>query len=320
MSKARRERRGLVSLWSRFRFCCNKRGDSSALPGVKSFLAEVHDVVASEGLIVRRRHSDLSHSIDRLIKQGRLVAVLPGIYAYAEHGHLLQTRVRAAMQVCPTGVITGQAAAKLSFWPELAVSEVVCAHPGRRVGQPGITFTRRRIPGPLVLERRAIRITTPALTALDLCESVGGDGIDTALRARVISLADLHAALALTPDRPGNQLRRELVADSRDEPWSHPERLFHRILRTGGLVGWATNHLVRIENHTFYLDVAFPEHLVAVEIDGRAHHSSAAAFERDRWRQNQLILAGWRVLRFTWQMVTGEPEAVLAAVRQALRG
>ena len=287
---------------------------------VKASLADVHDVVTSEGLIVRRRYRNLSHSIDHLVKQGRLVAVLPGVYAYAEHGHLLPTRARAAMQVCPTGVITLHAAAQLSFWPELAVSEVVCADPRRRVGQRGMTFTRRRVPESLISERLGIRITTPALTALDLCESLGGDGIDRALRARVVDLAALNTALDLTPDRPGNHLRRELVADSRDEPWSHPERLFHRILRGGGLTGWVTNHLVRIEGRAFYLDVAFPEQLVAVEIDGRAHHSSPVAFEHDRWRQNELVLTGWRVLRFTWQMVTADPEGVLAAVRQALQG
>ena len=267
---------------------------------------------------MRSRHLNLSHSIDHLIKRGRLVSVLPGIYTFAEHQHVLQVRALAAMQACPTGVITTQAAAKLSFWPELPVSELTCAHPTRRANQPGITFTKRRVPISLVTERSGIRITAPALTALDLCESVGGDGIDRALRARVVRLADLQAALDATPVRPGNQLRRELIADSRDEPWSQPERVFHRILRQAGVAGWATNHLVRIGSHSFYLDVAFPQHLVAVEIDGRAHHSSSAAFERDRWRQNELVLAGWRVLRFTWQMVTGDPEAVLAAVRQAL--
>ena len=291
-----------------------------ALIGVKNSVAAVHDVVSSEGLIVRRRHRDLAHCIDYLIKHGRLVAVLPGVYAYPEHSGSLPTRALAVMRVCPSGVITTHAAARLSFWPELAVSDVVCAHPRRRADHPGITFTRRQVPVSLVREQAAIRITAPALTALDLCESMGGDGIDRALRARALSLADLHAVLELMPDRPGNHLKRELVADSRDEPWSQPERVFHRILRSAGLTGWATNYRVRIRNNTFYLDVAFPQQLLAVEIDGRAHHGAAAAFERDRWRQNQLVLAGWRVLRFTWEMVTSDPDGVLAAVSEALRG
>jgi very-short-patch-repair endonuclease len=55
-----------------------------------------------------------------------------------------------------------------------------------------------------------------------------------------------------------------------------------------------------------------------VEIDGLLHHSSETAFESDRRRQNALVLDGWRVLRFTWAMLTDRPEDVIAAVRNAL--
>jgi len=42
-------------------------------------------------------------------------------------------------------------------------------------------------------------------------------------------------------------------------------------------------------------------------------------FHSDRWRQNALMLAGWRVLRFSWLMMEEDPEAFVAAVRAALR-
>ena len=43
-----------------------------------------------------------------------------------------------------------------------------------------------------------------------------------------------------------------------------------------------------------------------------------ATFEKDRWQQNELVLAGWRVLRFTWTMIESYPERVVATVRTAL--
>lgn len=55
-----------------------------------------------------------------------------------------------------------------------------------------------------------------------------------------------------------------------------------------------------------------------MEIDGREHHSSKVAFEHDRWRQNEVILAGWRVLRFTWDMICHEPEMVIEQLLRAL--
>jgi very-short-patch-repair endonuclease len=39
---------------------------------------------------------------------------------------------------------------------------------------------------------------------------------------------------------------------------------------------------------------------------------------RDRCRQNQLLLAGWTVLRFTWYDVLHRPAWVVAQVREAL--
>ncbi len=54
-----------------------------------------------------------------------------------------------------------------------------------------------------------------------------------------------------------------------------------------------------------------------MEVDGWARHHTPARFQADRERQNQLVLAGWRVLRFTWADLE-EPASVLGQVRAAL--
>ena len=51
-----------------------------------------------------------------------------------------------------------------------------------------------------------------------------------------------------------------------------------------------------------------------VETDGRDVHSTRRAFEDDRRRDQSLLLAGYRVVRFTWGQVAGEPERVAATV------
>jgi very-short-patch-repair endonuclease len=103
----------------------------------------------------------------------------------------------------------------------------------------------------------------------------------------------------------------------RDEPWSEAERRAHRLLREAGLAGWVTNHPVHIAGARYYLDIAFPGVMLAIEIDGRVH-DRYDAFEYDRARQNDLVLQGWRVLRFTWSMLVDRPEAVLLAIHRAL--
>jgi very-short-patch-repair endonuclease len=42
------------------------------------------------------------------------------------------------------------------------------------------------------------------------------------------------------------------------------------------------------------------------------------AFENDRLRDNAAQLAGWRILRFTWEEITNSPERVVSTVARAL--
>jgi len=55
-----------------------------------------------------------------------------------------------------------------------------------------------------------------------------------------------------------------------------------------------------------------------VEIDSYGHHSSRAAFERDRVKQTRLVAAGFTVLRLTWRRLVNEPEAAVADLAGAL--
>jgi very-short-patch-repair endonuclease len=147
---------------------------------------------------------------------------------------------------------------------------------------------------------------------------VGGDAIDQALRSRATTLAQLERAMELTAARAGNRMRRRLLLDSRAEPWSKAERLFHCLLRDAGITGWKANRPVVLDDSTFYVDVVFRKLKLVIEIDGRLYHTGSEVFEKDRWRQNLLILDGWCVLRFTWTMIEERPEDVIAMVRDAI--
>jgi very-short-patch-repair endonuclease len=57
---------------------------------------------------------------------------------------------------------------------------------------------------------------------------------------------------------------------------------------------------------------------VIVELDGRAAHATAAAFEHNRARDRALAGAGWHAIRITWRQLHDEPEAVAADLRRLL--
>jgi very-short-patch-repair endonuclease len=59
-------------------------------------------------------------------------------------------------------------------------------------------------------------------------------------------------------------------------------------------------------------------HRLVVETDGFAFHADRLSYRADRRRTNALVVAGWRVLRFSWEDVLHDPAHVVAVVRKAL--
>lgn len=56
------------------------------------------------------------------------------------------------------------------------------------------------------------------------------------------------------------------------------------------------------------LDAAWPDVMVAVELDGAAFHGSRQARERDLRRDSALAALGWIILRFSYARLVADPE------------
>jgi very-short-patch-repair endonuclease len=281
--------------------------------------AEVNALLqAGRGLVTRRDHPQLAGSFDWLLREGKLAPVLPGVYAAPEIARIWQTRVRALGLRHVDAVLLGAAAARVSFWPDAPLDHIEAAVPCVLKPQPGFSFNRRHIPAELITEREGLRYSVPALTAIDMATFACSDALDIALRARATTLACMYEALRMTPHRTGNRERLKLLIDSRSEPWSAAERLGHRLLRAARIKGWNANLPVRVDGQLFYIDIAFKQQKLAIEIDGRLHETDTDLFESDRWRQNALVAAGWQVLRFTMAMLRDHPEVFIAAILNAL--
>jgi hypothetical protein len=64
------------------------------------------------------------------------------------------------------------------------------------------------------------------------------------------------------------------------------------------------------------IDVGFPELRIAIEVDGKSTHGDwSDRFDDDRERQNDLIAAGWHILRFTWRHLQ-DPAYVISRIMQ----
>ena len=272
---------------------------------------------ANGGLLLAKLHRRRKSSLSRWWKTGRLVRLLPGVYVHPGAADDLGIRLRAVLARIPDGVIAGEAAARLTAWPQDRVGEIEVITTSRRVSRQGYRMVRRRLPASQVVRRGEVSILSAELVAVDAASRDSGDRIDHLLRARY-PLERIEAALSACPGRPGNRVRRQVVRRSRSLPWSQAERRFHDMLDRNGVTGWVANASITVGAASYAPDVRFRAVPVACEVDGYEHHSSRKSFTRDRLRQNALVLAGWTVLRFSWDMLADE-QAVIEAVRAAVR-
>ncbi|HEX7244182.1 MAG TPA: DUF559 domain-containing protein [Solirubrobacterales bacterium] len=58
---------------------------------------------------------------------------------------------------------------------------------------------------------------------------------------------------------------------------------------------------------------------LAIETDGEETHGTSVAFQRDRWRDQHLVAAGFRTARITWAQVRDEPNAVVNRIARMLK-
>jgi hypothetical protein len=67
-------------------------------------------------------------------------------------------------------------------------------------------------------------------------------------------------------------------------------------------------------------DFCWPDEALMVEIDGGqwAPGGGRHAGDDDKWKRNDAVLLGWRVLHYSGEMLKGDPAAVVAQVQAAL--
>jgi very-short-patch-repair endonuclease len=111
---------------------------------------------------------------------------------------------------------------------------------------------------------------------------------------------------------------KALLSEARDPPETRSalERSFVEVCARENLPFPVLNRSVG----AFEVDALWPRERLIVELDGYAFHRTRGAFERDRLRDAELQLAGYRVLRITSRRLEREPALVAKTVRALLGG
>jgi len=255
-----------------------------------------------------------SDQIAHRLRTGRLHPVHRGVYAVGHPTLPALGRELAALLACgPGSVLSHLTAAVLwGLLPDDASAPVhVTATRRHRRAPSGVVLHRCALDPRDVHRRHDLPLTSPARTLELLPATAVDDAVDQARARRLLTGAQLEE-LRRTTRRPA---LRAAVGDDHGFTRSQAERRLRALLDRAGLPRPRTN--ARLHGHE--VDAVWPEHRLVLEVDSWAHHSSRAAFERDRARDAAHAAAGYRVVRVTWRRLVDRPEAVAVELALALR-
>ncbi|NLE99168.1 MAG: DUF559 domain-containing protein [Propionibacterium sp.] len=263
-----------------------------------------------------------ANALRALRRRGEVWSPLPGIYAHKSIEDGWELRMLAAHLWAPDAVVCGAAAAKLVWWQDLDVSTIDLwgVASKRKQPAPWIHTSSSVVDPDFYRMETTMKIAEPNLSVLQLARSAGGTAIDEALRRGAASLEEMWTALGALPRWRGSRSVRRLLQQSRQKPWSPLERDAHVRLDKARISRWVGNYEVHLQGKRFFIDIAFPGMKIAIEIDGFEFHKDRASFDRDREKQNLLVLAGWTVLRFTSNTIHLLVPQLSALLRDRFRG
>ena len=269
-----------------------------------------------------------NQQLHRRAAKGILIRVLPGVYRHASVPESWIQRVWAAYLWAGDGAAVSHQAAGALWELDGCAPGAVTLLTTRGVKRTSEGFEIHRvaeIPSHHLTHRDGLMVTTPTRTIMDLAAVVAEAdleaALDCALRRGSVSLARLQAELGRSSGRGQRgrsaltRLLRERTADY-SPTHSVLETRFRQLLKRNRLPLPAQQHTIRRQRAGFArVDFVYPEHRLVIEVDGFAWHGSRQSWQQDLLRQNDLVAAGFKVLRYTWRDISTEGAAVVETLR-----
>jgi very-short-patch-repair endonuclease len=286
---------------------------------IAEIAAGQHGVVSRAQLLgIGLRKSAIQYRIEI----GRLHRIEQCAYAVGHDALTVNGRWLAAVFTCGEGsVLSYRSAGDLHGIAPYNGGWIDVTAPGRRRSRGRIKVHSARLDALDRTLEDGIPVTSVARTVLDLAAIVDLRRVERALeRSEKLELFDLGQIEATCDRNPGHHglknLNRALelyLPDDRSR--SEFERDLIDLCRDHDLPLPLVNATVA----GYEVDALWPEARLIVELDGWEHHRDRAAFERDRVRDAQLTLLGFRVVRITYRRLRDHPAEVAALIRRALR-
>lgn len=258
------------------------------------------------------RHASRT-SLRRAVSSGDLRRLRRGVYAVPELPSAWAVAARTG------GVLSHTSAARTLGLEVTGADEAVhvtVPRGGRVVPAPQVVVHWKPLPEADVLGH----LTRPLRTVLDCATTLPFPQAlavaDSALRTGHVDPEELRAA-ALDRRGPGRARCLAVARHARPDARNGFESVLRGHLVEAGVDDLALQHPVRLPAFTAHVDLADVARRIAVEADSFTYHATRAAFSDDCERYDELGIARWLVLRFTWEQVTFRTDWVVDTVLRA---
>ncbi len=291
---------------------------------------------AQFGVFTRQQAHDVGLTDRQLrwrVQAGRIERLALGVFKIAGCPTSWHQRLLAACLAAGDGAAAShRSAAALHRFDGFApdVVEITVPQGRRDFRMPGVivhSSSRWSIEDRCTID--GIPVSTPERTLCTLAAVVSEQSVEHALDAAERDHTARRAAVikrhALVRERGRNGVaalgriltrRAELIGT----PHSVLERRMLTLLEKHGLPRPVCQVPIRrADGKMAYVDFVYPDLRLGIEVDGNAAHATPAQRMADNDRANNLVLRDLRLLRFTYEQVTHQPEMVARTVRGHIR-
>lgn len=247
-----------------------------------------------------------------------------GIYHWAglKESPLL-TLTGFARRLPPGAAFSGRTAAWLHGLDEAPCDPIEVTMPESRTSsrRAGAAVCRAALAAGEIVLRRRLPTTSALRTSVDLGGRSplieGVVAVDLFLHAGLVSMDELRSYVADHPGTKGVARLRRVVDLAEQQAESAMESRLRMLLVIAGLPRPEVQVSIHDDEGRFLgrPDLLYPRQRLAIEYDGGNHRDRMVD---DNRRQNGLVGAGYRLLRFTAADVYGTPDTVAMQVRHNL--
>jgi very-short-patch-repair endonuclease len=165
------------------------------------------------------------------------------------------------------------------------------------------------------------RLTSMVRTVVDCARILPfGEALavaDAALASGLMRRVELETATTAMRG-PGRPNARKVAAAATGASASFLESMLRALLSEAGIEGFEPQLLITSGTFRARVDLGHRAARIVLEAEGYAFHGSSSDFSADCRRYDELVAAGWLVLRFTYHQVVSDSAWVVATVRRVL--